>query len=272
MDKNKLFSVQKSLETFFYKIRFNIGLSHVLDAQEFKSFRASLKKSLRDQILYFAKIEKVNAIIGLKKAVGELTDTELLTNLNKMWIPIFAILDEAEANKFLLWSANKGGQIGLDKLKSTETFKLTNEKIIDSIKKRSVEFSKVIDYTTQSWIARTIEEGINMNLLSVDIAKNLRDESKDIAYFRSDMIAEYEVALQIGDIQNEVFKRSGITHHKWTTTRDERTCMKCVSNEEAGTVEIGDMFPSGTNKSPAHIACRCFTSPASAPKTIWTGN
>jgi len=272
MEKDQLLNVRQSLETFFYRIRFNIGLNHALESGVFKSFRSELKKSLRNQILYFAKIEKVNSIIGLRKAVKELTDQDLLINLGKMWIPIFDILSQEDAKKFLIWSANEGGQIAVNKLDPSVEFRLKNEKIVSMIEQRAIDFSKIIDYTTQSWIARTVEEGISMGMNSIDIAKTLRDQSTNVSYFRSDTIAEYELALQIGEMQNEVFKRSGVTHHRWITTRDERTCLECASNEEAGEVEIGDEFPSGVIYTPGHISCRCFIAPVSLHKEIWTGN
>ena len=64
MNIQQALQIKRSLETFFYKVRFNIGLHNVLASEQYREFQKNIETSLNNQILYFAKYEKVNSIVG----------------------------------------------------------------------------------------------------------------------------------------------------------------------------------------------------------------
>jgi SPP1 gp7 family putative phage head morphogenesis protein len=278
MNLQELKKIQRALETFFYKIRFNIALYSLAHSANYIIFKTAVRDALKKQILYFAKVEKVLSIIGVEKtetekAVKELSDKDLLKNLMRLWVPLTEFIKESEISAYLFWSANKGGQNGLDKLKIDKTFELINESILKEIDKRKEEMIKLIDGTTQSWIARTIEQGIRDRASTFEIAKLLRDASTTHAEERAELIAEQEASLLFGELELEVYKRNGVQYKKLITSRDEMVCPTCMADEEAGEIPIDEPFPSGNLFPPVHYRCRCFVLPV-IPKQIkepWIG-
>lgn len=274
MNVQQALQIKRSLETFFYKVRFNIGLHNVIKSPQYINFRKELELAINNQILYYAKYEKVNEIIGMEKAVRNLDDAILLNNLNKIWLPLVDIMERDEIKTYFLWASDRGGQIAVNKLKASDTFHLTNEKLLKRVGGSVGDFFEQIDLTTKSWIARTVEQGLLDDSSILDIAKILRNESISVSSNRADTIAEQETVMLLGEMALEVYIRSGIDAHKWVTNRDERVCLICASNEDAGEVHIGESFPNGSISTPAHIRCRCYTLPVISDSTIdiWLGD
>ena len=272
MDVDKAKQIKRAIESFFYKIKYNVGLTSILESNKYHEFRDTLETALKDQVLYFAKFEKINEIIGVNKAVRSLTDDLFLPHLDRIWIPLISLISEQILTDFFIFSADKSGQDAVNKLSSDAKFRLTNQKEIEKLQTMILLMIGQIDATTKSWIARTIEEGINNDFSIIDIARSLRDEASHIAKTRSDIIAENQAAQVSGLITNEVYLRSGVTQHRWVTAHDERTCPICMANENAGIIDIGSEFPSGALYPPSHISCRCYTLPvADNIEDIWIG-
>jgi len=274
MQIKQLVNVKKSIEKFFYKMRYNIGLESLLATTRHEGFRRKIEKALEDQMLYYAKFEKINDIIGLQKNHYESKDTQLKTNISRIWVPLFAIIEEQEVQDYFEYVANTSGQIALDHVTKGAVFELTNTPLLRSINTRVKEFAVVIDNTTKDWLTRRVEQGISAKLNSFDIAKMLRDDAPDVAFDRSMTIAEHETALLYGKMVNEVYRKNRVETVKWVTARDEGVCTICNGNELAGIIKTGNNFPSGDSAPPAHVNCRCFVLPASNKvlEVKWTGN
>jgi len=255
MNQKKLRKIQRAIERFFYKIRLNVAVHGAIVSNDYSNFRDKIADAIEKQIRYFAKIEKVDEIIMVRKAVKKLKNKDFLEQIAFLWIPLTQFVKEAEIREFLMWATERGGQSTLNKLNSDKTFELEDKTIIKQINKRAKKVIKMVDKTTQDWIARTIEEGLNNNLTSFEIAKLLGNEAKRQAKIRADKIAENEAVLAMGEIEEEIFKRNNIKKKKWISSRDEITCPVCLANEEAGAIPVGDPFPSGHLNIPAHIAC-----------------
>lgn len=273
MKLHQLQKIQGAIENFFYKVRVNIALHNILHNPKYSEFCSRVQAALQKQILYFAKIEKVNSVVKLQKAVKKLTNKDLLKELKKMWIPVTTFLMIALIEDYLRWVAEKSGQIALNKLKTEKKFELKEKRLLTTIKNRAKELPRLIDKTTQDWIARTIEEGLKNKLSNYEIAKLIREAAKRTATERAELIAENEAALMLGELEMEVYKRNNIKYKKWITQRDELTCPSCIANEEAGEISIDEVFPSGHLASPAHYRCRCFILPILPEKLEikWTG-
>lgn len=273
MKINKLRQIQRAFETFFYKVRFNIALYGALHSSEYYKFRGRIQSAIQKQILYFAKVEKIDSIVGFQKAVRDLTEKVLLFKLKKLWIPLLTFITTKELASYIKWAANKGGQAGLNKLKTEDRFEIKDKKLLKKMDRRAGEVLKLVDITTQDWIARTIEEGLKNKLSHYEIAKLLRDAAKNVATERAELIAENEAALMLGELETEVYKRNGVKLKYLITARDERVCPICVADEEAGRIPIDDPFPSGYLFVPVHKRCRCFVMPVipEVLEIIWTG-
>lgn len=264
-----------ALDRFFYKTRFNIGLHQALSSDTFKDYRYSLFEAIKNQVLFFAKVNRINAVIGVKKATGQLSDIELIENLLPMWIGMIEMVDKEQSAQFLTYMARIGGQVAMNKLQIVGRFEIQDPAIKRMITRQVNLFYDQIDDTTKSWIARTVEGGIRDGVNNITIAKIIRDNVDDFAANRSNLIAENETANMLARVEHEFYKRNNIAQQRWITSRDERVCPICSSNEEVGKISMDLLFPSGVVIPPAHPRCRCFVLPdvvdAERIAITWTG-
>jgi SPP1 gp7 family putative phage head morphogenesis protein len=265
--------VKQALDDFFYKSRINIGLEKAIESEDFQKFESKIFDAISKQVDFFAKVDKVNQVVGINKAVKQLTELELLDEIALIWIPITQFISEIEFNQYMRSMAQRGGEIALSKIKTDKSFFLKDESLIRSISVRAKESISQIDKTTLGWIARTIEQGLRDQASNVQIAKLLRDALEKYAEDRASLIAEHEAAIAIAWMEQEFYKRNGIEYHQWITSRDELVCPTCVGNEAIGIIQVGTLFPSGGTHPPAHFRCRCFIKPIIKEGQIitWTG-
>jgi len=251
-------------------------LDKVVKNRKTTNFKKKAKESLYNQILYFAKVEKVDQIVGvsgLGKAVKFLTAKDLLERLETLWVPLYSFLDEEVVHDYMIWAGERGGQGAIGKLRVQRDFELTNNKLRNNLTSLADRLTGQIDNTTKDWLARTIEQGFRENMSHFEIAKLIRDSASNVAYERSEIIAEQEAAIAIGEIEMEVYKRNGVKEVRWITQKMETTCSECLANEEAGVVKLGEIFPSGVVAPPSHVNCMCFLLPViKEAQVIWTGN
>jgi len=230
MTKKK--KIKFAIEQFFENTRYNIYVYRLIKSKEFSRFKKLLIMSLNRQINNIATVDKINEIIGLNKAVKVLTKKKYLWTINQFFIPTSKIIDKDEALSYLFYACNLGGQTGLDKLRVDAEFDLENPKLLSLMDARVAIFMDMIDETTKSWIARTVEEGVKNDLTSYDIASFLKSQAENVASIRGPNIAEYEGILAMGEAEMMVYKKYGIKTKKWTTSHDELTCVL------GGTVKI----------------------------------
>lgn len=223
----------------------------------------------------FTKKEVINDIVGLyiEKGVKVVDNPEIYDGVMRHWIYLLAILDEEEFNDYLVFASTKGGQSALDKLKTDKTFSITSESSLDNIRSRVNQSIILIEQTTQLWLTKIINDSLKENLSPEEIAKLIKSVVNKTASNRGDLIAEHEAALALGEMEMEVYRRSGVQYVKWITARDELVCETCMENEEAGPIEIGTLFPSGVLTTPAHHRCRCLLLPIvpSDLSNVWVG-
>jgi len=272
---NKTKLIKQALEDFFYKIRINIALRDVLSSPEHDAISKMFSSAIKKQFLMFSKKEVISDIVGLTKAdLKPVDNPEIYDGVMRHWIALVAIIEEDELNSYLLFAANKGGQSALDKLKVEQTFNLVNETSINKLRQRVDNSLALIEQTSQLWLVKIIRDSLKEGLSPEDIAKLVKSSLKKASDNRGDLIAEHEAALALGDIELEVYARSGIEYVKWVTARDELVCDICMGNEDAGSIKIGSLFPSGVKSTPAHHRCRCLILPVNEGEiaNIWIGN
>jgi 2'-5' RNA ligase/phage portal protein BeeE len=80
---------------------------------------------------------------------------------------------------------------------------------------------------------------------------------------RALMIATTELSRAISKAAENRYKRAGYLATRWLTEGDTKVCPICIENERRGAVAIGQPFPSGDLRPPAHPWDRCVCVPAS---------
>jgi hypothetical protein len=124
---------------------------------------------------------------------------------------------------------------------------------------RAAELVTQISETTRDGIRalvkRSLEDGLNPQQL-----KKAIQESTLFDPDRADMIARTELAKSHVQGTLAGWKESGlVAGYNWLC--DVQPCVECQDNAEAGTVKIGELFPSGDDGPPAHPNCECALSP-----------
>lgn len=256
MKTQQLDKIQRAIEKFFFKARFNIVLHNVLEHENFKEFTQELDKAIETQIVYFAKVQRINQVIGVSKSI----DDAILEAIGKLWLPITQLVTERQFRDYYIWVAETTGQTIMNIAGSQEKFALSDN-MHSYITNRGQEAISHIDNTTIMLVAGTITRGYESGETHYQIAKMVRSAAEKIANYRAETIAEHEAALLIGELTMDVFKENGIEYKKLITSRDEVVCPICNTDEQAGIIKRDEKFPSGVLSAPVHIGCRCFIVP-----------
>src|SRR5574343_241903 len=257
MNNQQLIQAQRAIEQFFYKVRVNIALYDILRSEDYADFQKDMRLAIENQILYFAKVEKVNQVIGAQKI-----DEDLLKRIFLYYPILQEFINEQDFKDYLKTVSDKGVQSATSAVGVDREFTVKNlEKIIEKRIKFSTES---IDNTTVAWIANQLDKAVKSGASSYEIAKVLRDLAKDQAQMRAETIAEQEAAWMVGESQMDVYKQAGVTKKRLITSRDEVVCTLCLGDEAAGEIGIKEAFPSGAVGTPIHIRCRCFVLPVTS--------
>lgn len=120
-----------------------------------------------------------------------------------------------------------------------------------------------INATTQRLIADVIETGIEDSFGVPGTARLLRQTLDQMSKSRSWAIASTEMNDAFSEAAIRKLDRLGIEYKRWITSPD--ACPVCEENEDAGPIPVDDEFPSGDERPPAHVNCRCALVGARAP-------
>lgn len=108
-------------------------------------------------------------------------------------------------------------------------------------------------------LAEVLAQGLSEGLAPDTIGRMLDGVLEDPKW--ASLVAETEVARAISVATQDRYLSVGITGNTWMTAADQRVCQACRDNEDAGTVSIGQSFPSGPSGPPGHPRCRCALAP-----------
>ena len=108
-------------------------------------------------------------------------------------------------------------------------------------------------------LAEILADGITGGLAPDTIARGLDGVLEDPRW--ASLVAETEVSRAINAATQGRYLDAGITANTWMTAADQRVCPSCAENEDAGSVSIGQSFPSGASGPPGHPRCRCALAP-----------
>lgn len=119
---------------------------------------------------------------------------------------------------------------------------------------------KSIVATRLDLLGQILGRGVAEGLTAEEIAGQIRDLLTNTS--RALMIATTELSRAVAAAAENRYVRAGYGATRWLTEEDTKVCQICGANEERGAVAIGQPFPSGDLRPPAHPWCRCAPIPA----------
>ena len=107
-------------------------------------------------------------------------------------------------------------------------------------------------------IARNLAQDVtSISKIREEVAGVLKDEVD----WRVDRVVRNELLEAYNEGSYRTYQASGVVNAtEWVTADDERVCPICEPNNGVH-VNMGELFPSGDDKPPAHIQCRCQSTP-----------
>jgi SPP1 gp7 family putative phage head morphogenesis protein len=117
---------------------------------------------------------------------------------------------------------------------------------------------KSIADTRLEELGKLLGQGVADGLTPEQIAGQIRDLLSNPS--RALMIAQTEMSRAVCQAAQDRYRRAGYLATRWVT--DGNPCPVCVENQDRGAVAIGQPFPSGDLRPPAHPRCRCVPVPA----------
>lgn len=144
-----------------------------------------------------------------------------------------------------------------------------NERALNWAKERAAELvsfdddvDPILAQTTREMLRSTIADGIKNNIGMPEIAKQI-EENYAFSEERANVIASTEItsANSEGALHSyREAKEEGVKVKKsWLRLGD--ACPICVSNADAGPIDLEEAFPSGDQAPGAHPYCRCVLVP-----------
>jgi len=275
--------LQRQIRKLQISLRNNPTLDEAEDAPQTKEFEDEVQRVIQKQADTVANdqqlIDEILLILS-KVAVSQ----EGLDKLSQKFPSFMSLVKQTLFFGFFNWAGTQGGQSGLDKLGSDETFDLRNEAVIGVLEQRGLELARIADQSTKEEIIRIMTKGRQDLLTNFEISELVSAKFVDISQRRAEIIALNELANAINLVEFETFKRNGVISVRWVTVLDERVCPICepLHNTIVGT---GNNFVGSENDSivftgerpPAHINCRCFLEEVidefevREERIVWTG-
>jgi len=80
------------------------------------------------------------------------------------------------------------------------------------------------------------------------------------------LVTQTETTWASGWAAFRAYQLAGVQWVKWQTRNDGLVCPRCLGNQKASPIRLGQRFPSGDRYPPAHPRCRCAPVPSAPPK------
>ena len=265
------FNTRIRIYKYAYDNDVNAALEMAEDSKEFKTFKKQLEKALFKQIVFVVKEQNyIDTLLMLAKGESP------LENQVKAYLSYVALKDEVNFPEYLVWAGTQGGQAAYDKLGIDAVFGLQNKKFIAYFNNYSNLLINSVDDYTKRWISQKIQDGKNSGLSTFEIVDSIVLDGRDISRIRAERIVLTETARAMATIEMEAAVRVGVKEMIWRTSKDERVCPICgpIEGKQA---KIGKPFTGRLNKTPAHVACRCYLEEVVPtdwlpPNKVWLGD
>jgi len=156
-------------------------------------------------------------------------------------------------------------------------YELTDAEILNQLENREVLFGRGISRDTILDARGMVKSDIFLgNSTAMEVAEKLKVKYH-IPLVRGEKIARTETQQAFNGACNDMYRRSGVKYHTWSTVGDDRVRPEHLDND-GSKVEMGKEFPSGQlhpGDGPLSINCRCSVFPDLSDKRIllepWQG-
>lgn len=127
--------------------------------------------------------------------------------------------------------------------------------IRDLLQAQESRFARDVTATSIRGIRDQIAEGIAAGESHYQLRDRVLSYYQRQHGWRADIAAQYETGTAFESIRDALARQQGMTYKRWETMRDPRVEAICLHNEAAGTIPIGQVFPSGDQRPLAHPRC-----------------
>lgn len=236
-----------------------------------------VKKAERQVAVAFSRQgrEFVSRLAKLKGSFSESALTEE-TAKTPEWEPLFTAAEMATLAAFedplgVLHRAAlaAGARATLADFGVKTSFDLAAPEAVAFLKDRAAERVTLINETTRAEMRVLLTNAMEQGWSYDKTAKAIKDKFEGFAgrapqkhiQSRAHLVAVQEAgeAYEAGSLQ--AAKRLldlGLEMQKaWSTVGDNRVSEQCMMDEGAGWISIDDLFPSGNDRPPGHVSCRC---------------
>lgn len=259
MAQNQLSRLSSSLHRFLTKAGRGLWYGYT-KRQQPKDFQAALTLAMNRQIRQIVSIFNVNRLLAeVHKATT--VSSRIKGVLKGNFYPLTSFLSRTEIDKYLVWSANVGGQAALRQMGVRVDFNLRNGPFIDTLKERGSWLLDSMDDTTLSALQDKMVSAVKDGLTATEIQSSITAEFEDdINPYRAEMITRTEFANAAVKASRKTYEESGIRDWTWSQAPGDEDD-DCTDND-GETVKMGEAFPSGDEEPPVHPNCKCSVTPA----------
>lgn len=276
MDRIRLSKLKGSLDTFLMKRKKKSLLFNGLEKRkEFVAFQELLTKAITKHVEAVVTESVVADAKSVVEKADEALNKKILAILRKSWKPFNKFLSKEKTLNYLIWSGEKGGQAAADLMGVDGSFKLKNSKLVAQLEKRTTFLLDSMDETTLESVRVALVNGISKDLTISEIQTSIHAKFQDeISPYRAEMITRTEFANAATVVSKETYTKNGVEQWQWIQPAGDDDDV-CTEND-GEIVDIGDTFPSGDDRPPAHPNCKCDVIPV-LPKDFdttdaWLGN
>lgn len=125
---------------------------------------------------------------------------------------------------------------------------------------RRLEMIDSLDSVRAKQLAKYIRDLEKMGLSPEEIKKRASRMKNKLLRDRRETIARTEARYAQEEASAVEARAAGKQYKSWMTMGDDRVSHLCISNENAGWIDIDKPFPSGHDQPPGHPRCRCTLS------------
>ncbi|MBN1629629.1 MAG: hypothetical protein JW990_07695 [Thermoleophilia bacterium] len=162
-----------------------------------------------------------------------------------------------------------GARLAIADLKIDYSFALENPRAVAFLKDRAAARVTMINQATRSSLNTLLTKAMDDGWSYGKTAKAIREQFEGFAgrmpqkhiQSRAHLVAVQEAgeAYEHGNLAvGQELQAAGLQMEKsWLTVGDDRVSEQCQMDEAAGWIPLDDVFPSGNDCPPGHVACRC---------------
>lgn len=261
MDHTRLSKLQGSLERFLHKAkRKSIVFDNIESKKQYKDFYKLVKRGVTKQADEIVTEDLLNKLLADIGKFSDADQAKVATALKKAWKPMSKYVDYDKTLGYLLWSGEQGGTAASKMIGATGKFRLQNSKITAKLGERSTWLLDSMDDSQLTSLRVAVVEGIQKDLTVHELRNSIHAKFEDeISQYRAEMVTRTEFANAATLVSKESYKKNGVERWQWSQPAGEEDDI-CTDND--GEVrDIGDEFPSGDDRPPAHPNCKCDVIP-----------